>query len=290
MTTLATQPPVAPRLVLPVRERVVTRFDDGGFIDRDGHANWIVRTAHFGLLMTKIERRATLTQRFHGESMLVSPACLRTHVACGDDRLQSQGDTLFILPPGESTIEVEGDGYLARIVGPEETEVLNQALNAAGYRQAPDELSPFAAWPAPRDGFRLRRYALDEYVNPALPGRAFRCTNLMVNITDIYPGKRDSRKLKPHSHDDFEQITLTYAGRFAHHMRTPWGIDSTQWRADEHLELDSPAAIALPAGLIHTSQALEAGCWLVDIFGPPRMDFSRLAGFVRNADEYPLPA
>lgn len=87
--------------------------------------------------------------------------------------------------------------------------------------------------------------------------RAFRCTNLTINITDIYPGKRDSKKLKPHSHDDFEQITLS--------------------------------AIGLPAGRIHTSQAQEAGCRLVDIFGPPRRDYSLMPGFVRNAHEYPLP-
>ncbi|KMZ13180.1 hypothetical protein BHUM_00250 [Candidatus Burkholderia humilis] len=281
MTTSVTQ--------LPVRERFVTRFDETARIDSQGNASWLIRTAYFGLLITKVERHATLTQRLNGESMVVSPECLKTNIRCADDRLSSHGDTLFIVPPGESTIEVTGDGYLARILGAEETAMLSDAMNASDYRCAPEELAPFLAWPAPRDGFRLRRYNLDEYANPSLPGRAFRCTNLMVNITDIYPGKRDSRKFKPHSHDDFEQITLTYAGRFAHHLRTPWGIDSTRWREDEHLEIDSPAAIALPAGLIHTSQALEAGCWLVDIFGPPRMDFARMEGFVRNANDYPLP-
>lgn len=285
--------PTHPRAVdprIPAHVRTVTTFDtDTRRVDESGNLTWIVRTAYFGLVMTRIERRTSIRVRTVEETMLVAPASLRVAITSDAQRLSSDGDTLFIVPPGESTIEVDGNGYLARIVGAGEREALANAINAVDYENGAPELGDFITWPTPPDGFRLRRYCLDEYVDAQLPGRAFRCTNLMVNITDIYPGKRDSSKLKPHSHDDFEQITLTYAGRFAHHLRTPWGVDSTRWQPDEHLDIDSPAAIVLPAGLIHTSQALEAGCWLIDIFGPPRMDFSLMQGFVRNGDEYPQP-
>ncbi|MBN3726706.1 hypothetical protein [Burkholderia sp. Ac-20379] len=275
--------------VIPSAPRTLTTFDTTEHVDAQGCPFWVLRTAHFGLVMTRIEGHALFDVRHVEEAMVVAPASLRVTIAAGGERLDSRGDTLFILPPGAGTIEAQGSGHLARIVGAQDLAAFDHAINAGDYIRAASGVRAFEAWPAPRDGYRLRRYALDAYADPTLPGRAFRCTNLMVNITDVYPGKRDSRKLKPHSHDDFEQITLTYAGRFAHHLRTPWGADSTRWQPDEHLEVGSPAALALPAGLVHTSQALEAGCWLVDIFGPPRLDFSLMPGFVRNDGEYPLP-
>jgi hypothetical protein len=112
----------------------------------------------------------------------------------------------------------------------------------------------------------------------------------MINIFEPWTKRRDETKLSPHSHEDFEQASLAFEGSFVHHLRYPWGPNKATWNEDEHEHYNSPSVLVIPPRVIHTTQDVGDGTTcLIDIFGPPRFDFSSKPGFVLNAADYPMP-
>lgn len=212
-------------------------------------------------------------------------------VITSDGATRVHGPGLVVVPPGASRISVHGPGPLVRLVEAGEAAWSGEVANAAEYAEDHPRVTLLKRWPEPAGGEKVRVYPLSGVpADPARFGRIFRTRSFMVNFLPVNDGPRDPRKLSPHAHDDFEQLSLAVRGEYIHHIRTPWLADSTGWRDDEHVTLGSPSVVVIPPPTVHTSEAHAAGAnQLIDIFSPPRVDFSEKPGWVLNADEYPMP-
>jgi hypothetical protein len=194
---------------------------------------------------------------------------------------------LVVVPPGASRISVHGDGPLIRLFEATEPTWREQSANAEVYAEDHPRVALLERWPEPVGGRSVRHYPLSAVADdPKRFGRIFRTRSFMVNFIPEQNGPRDPRRLSPHTHDDFEQLSLAVQGEYVHHIRTPWLADSTRWRADEHVRLGSPSVAIIPPPTVHTSAASDPGVnQLIDIFSPPRTDFSEKPGWVLNADD-----
>jgi hypothetical protein len=170
-----------------------------------------------------------------------------------------------------------------------EEALAQKAANASIYANGAPEVAGGGPWPEPVGGYRLRRYStLEAYARGGLV-HAFRTRKLMMVPYARFLEPRDETQLTPHSHVDFEQGSVGLEGEWVHHLRVPWTPNRRQWRPDMHLQVGSPSTLIIPAGVIHTSQGIAGeGMRLIDVFAPPRMDFSE-RGWVDNAAEYPMP-
>lgn len=262
--------------------------------DADGTRTWITRGANFVVVLSEAMAGAVLRRPNNSdESMILLPPRVSAAIEAGAERIDAAGDTLTIVPPGPSAVTMKSNGRVVRLFSSKARDLAEAASNAADYASGAPEAAPAVAWPDPPAGFRLRHYSLPDYWDPKgerMQPRLFRCTSLMVNVLPIWKTRRGTTGLSPHSHADFEQGSLALAGSWVHYLRYPWTPNIDDWRPDDHAEFSSPSLLVVPAGVIHTSRDVgEGDTWLVDIFSPPRLDFSLKPRFVLNADEYPLP-
>jgi mannose-6-phosphate isomerase-like protein (cupin superfamily) len=256
-----------------------------------GSRTWITRGGNFVVATSAVEPGAVLSRSDQPDEYMVLLGGVAATIKAGAETIEAAPESLTIVPPGPSEVVAKGAGHLVRVLSNRAADLLAQADNAATYADGAAEIAPLVPWPDPPGGFKLRNYKPFDYDKPDTNMRLFRCTNLMINVLTKRGAPRDVKKLSPHAHDDFEQASLLLEGDYIHHLRYPWVPDMSQWRPDEHLEIASPSVIVIPPKVVHTSRNIgDKRSWLIDIFAPPRLDFSRKPGLVLNADEYPMPA
>ncbi len=254
---------------------------------------WVTRGQNFLVAHTEARPGAVLERKAQPDeyALILMARDKPAVVSAGGERIEVPGYSLVFIPPGDSRIELPEGGSVQRVFSCEQQDLSALASNAASFTTRRAQIPPFQPWPAPKDGWRIRCYSLDVPPQPGRFGRIFRCSTLMINILDPQVGPRDITRLSPHHHDDFEQGSLALEGSFVHHMRWPWTVNMNDWREDRHPLCHSPSLTVIPAPAIHTSRGVEAGVnQLIDIFAPPREDFSKQAGWVLNADDYPMPS
>jgi len=261
---------------------------------QDGPAgkSWYIRGQNFVLAYTEANAGAVLARAEQADEyvLLLPDAATRVRISAGGETKEIDGFSIVMVPPGPSSITALTGGRIVRLISSRAADMVALCPNAGAYGDTHASIPPFAPWPEPVGGYRIRAYSLDVPKQPGRFGRIFRCTTFMVNILDPQVGPRDITKLSPHHHDDFEQCSLSVEGAFMHHLRWPWGVDMNAWRDDEHQHFGTPSALVIPPPCIHTSRGLEAGTnQLIDIFSPPRIDFSLQTGWVLNAEDYPMP-
>jgi hypothetical protein len=260
-------------------------------VSERGSRTWYVRGQNFVLAFTRAVAGDPLRRSQEHEYVIVAPQDGQTvaieHADVGAGSLLDSG--VAIVPGGDSTVTLDTDADVVRLFDVRATDLLPLCHNADSYAEPHPRVAPLVPWPDPVDGPRIRTYRnADHPIDPGRFGRIFRSSTLMVNFGDPKDGPRNPDRLSPHHHDDFEQCSLTVAGDYVHHVRTPWTSKRSQWRPDEHAEVGSPAVAIIPPPTVHTSQAMGEGRHqLIDIFSPPRADFSAKPGWVLNADEYP---
>ena len=257
-----------------------------------GTTAWVTRAANFAVAYSRVEVGDVLAREGPlqpDEYMLLVPPGVTVEIEAGDARETLAGGALAIVPPGASRVTARTSGFVVRIVSAAATDIVSDAGNAGSYVGARDDVAPLGDQGAPVGGYRLRCYRFADYdaETEGKPFLLFRSQYLMANVFKPFVRPRDTSRLSPHHHDDFEQCSLGLSGQWVHRLRYPWSTDLGDWREDESLEMDSPSMLIIPARVIHTTYVTsQDGGWLLDIFAPPRADFLGKPGLVLNADEY----
>jgi hypothetical protein len=173
-----------------------------------GTRTWYVRGQNFVLAYAQVESSAEFARTNQRDEYVVfvpdrdGPSLV---ITAGGETVNVAPYSIAFIPPGDSRINVTGTGQVVRLFSVLAEDLVASCSNAGSYAQPHPNVAPFVPWPDPVGGFKLRVYSLDAPKDPTRFGTIFRSTNFMVNYGDGTDGPRDTRRMSPHSQDDFEQ-------------------------------------------------------------------------------------
>lgn len=252
---------------------------------------WYGRGHNFIICYVEAKAGATISRAAQpDEYVILTPQHSTTMRVESDHGAEDiPGYSVVVVPPGASTLHVTSGGSFFLLFTTQSKDLAGKAVNAEAYDAPRQHVAPWMPWPAPADGPKIRRYSMEVASEPGRFGRIWRCSTFMVNLF-VEDSPRDIEKVSPHFHDDFEQCSLLMTGTMSHHVRWPWTSNMRNWLPDDHMDCHSPSMAVIPPPAIHTSNGTGSELRLmVDIFCPPRIDFSQKPGWVLNAAEYPVP-
>lgn len=282
-----------PATGLIAEEQLATFYDTAPQEEQDGNRTWYVRGCNFVLAYSETSPGAVLERKGQADEYVIylgDPAD-KAIIEWGGEKVEISGYSVTFVPPGDSKIVLPTGGKLTRLFTTASKDLVKGCPNADAYDAPRPHIPAFEPWPEPVGGWKVRQYSLNVPDEPGRFGRIFRCTTFMVNALPAQVGPRDPAKMSPHHHDDFEQCSLALGGSFTHYLRWAWTTDMADWRADKAIDVGSPSVLVIPPPVIHTTRASSDGNNdLVDIFCPPRMDFSLKPGWVLNDTDYPMPS
>lgn len=241
------------------------------------------RTYRFLVAWSDVEAAGgSLTQSSERETFVVLPDVAAELVA-GELRAAAPARSICILPAGTSTIVPRGRGTVIRLFEPAPAMLAERAINRDAYDGRRNGIRPVGP-PFVRVGpSGPRVYPLE----PAMGGKpqSFQTETMSVGWFE-QDGPQDPGAVFPHAHGDFEEGSLTIAGSYVQHLRTPWGNDLRGWRADEHLRCSPGTLVVIPPETLHVAEATGVGHHaMMNLFAPPRADHIA-KGQIRNAGEY----
>ena len=266
------------------------RFQGTPAHESEGSAStWWYRAANMITAYSEVIGGSVLHRAGNADEYFLWALFTPCRVSAGGQTVSVPAGSVVIVPPGESRVLFAGAGAVWRGFTALNRDLLQKAPNSPEYAEHPAGVAPVEAWPMPPGGYQIRVYNLDD--TPAGKPHCYVHRTSMTSLAwPVATSPRRADSMSPHSHDDFEQVSIIHSGTMVHHLRRAWSRNLSEWLPDEHEILTAPAVVISKPPDIHTTQAVTAGerVGLIDFFAPARWDFSNIDGMVVNRAEYPM--